>query len=239
MGMTTGQTVLVIDDEAGIIALLRDFLEAEGFIVLAARSGDEALAVLARERVDCLMLDVMMPGLSGFELCRQIRATSDVPLLFLSARESDSDKIRGLGLGGDDYIGKSATPGEVVARVKAVLRRARRVARRVGVADASSDGILDFGRLVLDVRAHEARVEGQPIPLTAREFALLRLLAEHPRQVFGREHLFSQIWGDYGDQSTVTVHIRRLREKIEEDPARPRYIMTVWGVGYRFEGVCP
>lgn len=209
MGMTKGQTVLVIDDEAGIIALLRDFLEAEGFVVLAARSGDEALAVLARERVDCVVLDVMMPGLSGFELCRQIRATSDVPILFLSAREGDSDKIRGLGLGGDDYIGKSATPGEVVARVKAVLRRAR----RVGVADASSDGILDFGRLVLDVRAHEARVEGQPIPLTAREFALLRLLAEHPRQVFGREYLFSQIWGDYGDQSTVTVHIRRLRDE--------------------------
>ncbi len=120
----------------------------------------------------------------------------------------------------------------MVARVKAVLRRSR----RGSTAAALAGGVLDFGRLVLDVRAHEARVAGQPIPLTAREFALLRLLAEHPRQVFSREQLFSHIWGDYGDQSTVTVHIRRLREKIEEDPADPRYILTVWGVGYRFEG---
>ncbi len=225
-------TVLIVDDEAGIVALLRDFLEAEGFAVLSARSDTEALTVLAQQPVDCVVLDIMLPGLSGFELCRQIRAASDVPLLFLSAREGDSDKIRGLGLGGDDYIGKSATPGEVVARVKAVLRRSR----RGSTAAALAGGVLDFGRLVLDVRAHEARVAGQPIPLTAREFALLRLLAEHPRQVFSREQLFSHIWGDYGDQSTVTVHIRRLREKIEEDPADPRYILTVWGVGYRFEG---
>src|SRR5579883_1242576 len=230
--MMQRHTVLIVDDEAGIVALLRDFLEAEGFAVLSARSDTEALTVLAQQPVDCVVLDIMLPGLSGFELRRQIRAASDVPLLFLSAREGDSDKIRGLGLGGDDYIGKSATPGEVVARVKAVLRRSR----RGSTAAALAGGVLDFGRLVLDVRAHEARVAGQPIPLTAREFALLRLLAEHPRQVFSREQLFSHIWGDYGDQSTVTVHIRRLREKIEEDPADPRYILTVWGVGYRFEG---
>jgi DNA-binding response OmpR family regulator len=223
--MMQRHTVLIVDDEAGIVALLRDFLEAEGFAVLSARSDTEALTVLAQQPVDCVVLDIMLPGLSGFELCRQIRAASDVPLLFLSAREGDSDKIRGLGLGGDDYIGKSATPGEVVARVKAVLRRSRRGSTAAALAGG-----------VLDVRAHEARVAGQPIPLTAREFALLRLLAEHPRQVFSREQLFSHIWGDYGDQSTVTVHIRRLREKIEEDPADPRYILTVWGVGYRFEG---
>jgi DNA-binding response OmpR family regulator len=149
----------------------------------------------------------------------------------LSARDADSDKIRGLGLG-DDYIVKSASPGEVLARVKAVLRRARQ-----GRAEGPREAALDFGRLVVDVRAHEARVDGKPVPMTAREFALLRLLAEHPRQVFSRDHLFERIWGDYGDQSTVWVHIRRLREKIEVDPAQPRYIVTVWGVGYRFEGV--
>ncbi len=234
VAMERGAVVLVVDDEAGIVALLRDFLEANGFGVLVAREGDEALATLARERVDCLLLDVMMPGLSGFDLCRRIRATSGVPILFLTARDGDSDKIRGLGLGGDDYIVKSATPGEVVARVKAVLRRAD---HGPSVPPATACAALDFGRLVLDVPAHEARVAGQPVPMTAREFALLRLLAEHPRQVFGREALFARIWGNYGDQSTITVHIRRLREKIEEDPAHPRYIVTVWGVGYRFEGV--
>jgi DNA-binding response OmpR family regulator len=175
----------------------------------------------------------MMPGASGFEVCRQIRATSDVPILFLTARDADSEKIRGLGLA-DDYIVKSASPAEVVARVKAVLRRAR------GDRDTTgTDGVLDFGRLIVDMRAHEVRVHGVPVPMTAREFALLRLLVEHPRQVFSRGHLFENVWGEYGDESTVWVHIRRLREKIEEDPSHPQLIVTVWGVGYRFEGERP
>jgi len=216
-------TVLIVDDEDGMVELMRDFLEVDGFDVLVARDGPEALAVLAHEQVDCLLLDVMMPGISGFDVC---------PILFLSAREADSDKIRGLRLGGDDYIVKSATPDEVVARVRAVLRRARGTA---ALAEPP-EGILDFGRLVLEVRAHEARVDGHPLALTAREFTLLRLLAEHPRQVFSRDHLFELVWGTYGDRSTVTTHIRRLREKIEDDPTQPRYIVTVWGVGYRFEG---
>jgi DNA-binding response OmpR family regulator len=225
------QTVLVVDDEAEIVEILRDYLEAGGYAVRTATDGPAALALLAGERVDCVLLDIMMPGSSGFEVCRRIRASSDVAVLFLSARGGDSDKIRGLGLG-DDYIVKDASPGEIVARVKAVLRRTR----QAGASAPSSGMLLDFGRLVVDVGAHEARVDGQPVPLTAREFALLRLLAEHPRQVFSREQLFARLWGDYGDQSTVWVRIRRLREKIEEDPAQPRYIVTVWGVGYRFEG---
>jgi DNA-binding response OmpR family regulator len=224
------QRVLVVDDEAEIVEILRDYLQADGFTVLTATDGASALAILAREMVDCVLLDVMMPGPSGFEVCRQIRTTSDVPILFLTARDTDMEKIRGLGLA-DDYIVKSASPAEVVARVKAVLRRARG-----GREAPSDDGVLDFGRLVVDVRAHEARVDGTSVPMTAREFALLRLLAEHPRQVFSREHLFERLWGEYGDESTVWVHIRRLREKIEEDPAHPRLIVTVWGVGYRFEG---
>jgi DNA-binding response OmpR family regulator len=153
-----------------------------------------------------------------------------VPLLFLSARDGDMEKIRGLGLGGDDYIAKSATPGEVVARVKAVLRRA-------GDTSATQPAVLDFGRLALDLRAHEVRVDGRPMPLTAREFELLAYLAEHPRQVFTREQLFARFWGEIGDRHTVTVHIGRIREKIEADPAAPQYIVTVWSVGYRFEGV--
>jgi DNA-binding response OmpR family regulator len=224
----------VVDDEEGIVELMRDFLEADGFAVVTAGDGASALATLGRERVDCVLLDVMMPGFSGFEVVRRIRETGDVPILFLSARDADIDKIRGLRLGADDYVVKSATPDEVVARVRAVLRRYRPASR---AAEKESDGILDFGRLVIDVPAHEVRIDGRPVPMPAREFELLCLFAEHPRQVFSRDRLFELGWDSYGDKSTVTTHIRRLREKIEVDPATPRYIVTVWGVGYRFEGV--
>jgi len=226
----TRERVLIVDDEAPIVELMRDFLEAEGFLVEAAANSAEARAVLERVPVDCIVLDVMMPGQSGFELCRQLRETSDVAILFLSARESDVDKIRGLGLGGDDYIVKSATPGEVVARIKAVLRRT------TSRTDAPAAAVLDFGRLVLDLRAHEVRIDGTPVALTAREFELLAFFAQHPRQVFTREQLFERFWGDVGDRHTVTVHIGRIREKIEANPDQPCYIVTIWAVGYRFEG---
>jgi DNA-binding response OmpR family regulator len=226
-------TILVVDDEAEIVDLMRDFLEADGFRALAARNGAEALATLAREQVECVLLDLMLPDISGFEVLRRIRELTDVPVLFLSARDGDSDKIRGLRLGGDDYVAKSATPDEVLARVHAILRRSRPVA----TPEDATNNALDFGRLVIDVRAHEVRVDGSPIAIPPREFALLRLFAEHPRQVFSRDRLFELGWDAFGDKSTVTTHIRRLREKIEEDPANPHYIKTVWGVGYRFEGV--
>ena len=227
--------VLVVDDEPAIVTLLCDFLDAEGFDVLTARDGAAALAVLARGPVDCVVLDIMMPGPSGFDVCRQIRTTADVPILFLTARDDASDKIRGFRLGADDYVVKAtATPEEVVARVKAVLRRAGRGGPR---PDGATEHLLDFGRLVIDVRAHEVRIDGVAVPMPAREFALLHLLAAHPRRAFSRAQLFTRLWGEYGDESTVTTHIRRLREKIEEDPTDPRYIATVWGVGYRFEGV--
>jgi DNA-binding response OmpR family regulator len=228
-----GPRILVVDDEVAIVKVMRDFLEAEGFGVLVSQDGETALATLAHTPVACILLDIMMPGADGFDVCRQIRATTDVPILFLTAREGDSDKLRGFRLGADDYIVKSATPDEVVARVKAVLRRARPMPAS---ASAEQDGVLSFGRLVIDVRAHEVRVSGTPVSMPAREFELLRVLAEHPRQLFSRTHLLERIWEGYGDRTTVAVHIRRLREKIEEDPAHPRYIVTVWGVGYRFEG---
>ena len=228
--MENKPSVLVVDDDPEIVELMRDFLEAENFSVQVAFEGQTALTVFKTEAVDCVLLDVMMPGLSGFELCRQLRETSDVPLLFLSARDEDYDKIRGLGLGGDDYIVKSASPGEVVARIKAVLRRYRTPA-------PPPLALLRFGRLALDIRAHQVLVEGTPVAFTAREFELLHFLAEHPRQIFTREQLFQRFWGEIGDRHTVTVHIGRLREKIELDPNRPEYIVTVWGVGYRFEGV--
>jgi DNA-binding response OmpR family regulator len=228
--MPATTTVLVVDDAPEITEIMRDYLEADGFGVRTALDGAAALAELAAGPVDCVLLDVMMPNASGFEVCRHIRETSQVPVLFLTARDGDADKLRGLGLG-DDYIVKTASPAEIVARVKAVLRRARPAA-----PPGSADGqVLDFGRLQLDLPAHEVRLDGQPLAVTAREFAVLRVLATHPRRVFPREELFARVWGSYGDQATVWVHIRRLREKIERDPAHPEFITTVRGVGYRFE----
>ncbi|MEP7285374.1 MAG: response regulator transcription factor [Chloroflexota bacterium] len=230
MAMNSQLTVLVVDDDPSITELMRDFLEADGFKVHFASETGTALVILKQEKVDCVLLDVLMPGQNGFELCREIRHTNDVPILFLSALDSDVDKIRGLGLGGDDYIVKSATPAEVVARIKAVLRRYQ--------ADKPAPQLLlDFGQLRIDIRAHEVQIKGRPVALTARDYDLLLLLAEHPRQVFTADHLLAHFWGEVGDRHTVAVHIGRLREKIEADPRNPVYLVTVWGVGYRFEGL--
>ena len=224
-----GARVLVVEDDQEIAALMRDFLEAGGFRVSHARDAHAAQVAIEEAEPDCVLLDVMLPGESGFELCRQIRERGNVPVMFLSARGGDADKLRGLGLGADDYIVKSATPAEVVARIKAVLRRSAPAPDKPG-------SVLRFGRIEVDLAAREVRIEGQVIRTTAREFDLLQVLVEHPRQVFSREHLFELIWGDFGDRRAVPVYIRRLREKLEADPARPQLITTVWGVGYRFDG---
>ena len=222
----TGTSILVVEDDEQISELMRDFLEAEGYQVRNAASGRETSEQLERSRPDLVLLDVMLPDESGFEICRRLRRDSSVPVLFLSARDGDADKIRGLGLGGDDYIVKSATPAEVVARVKAVLRRTSPVG---GLQR------LQFGELEVDLAAHEVSRGGRRIDLTAREFELLGILVEHPRQVFSREQLFELVWGSFGDRSAVAVYIGRLRQKIEPDPAKPRYIVTVWGAGYRLD----
>jgi len=221
----TGASILVVEDDEQIAELMRDFLEAEGFHVRHAASGRETSEQLEQGRPDLVLLDVMLPDESGFEICRRLRRDSTVPVLFLSARDSDADKIRGLGLGGDDYIVKSATPAEVVARVKAVLRR----------ASPAGGQKLRFGGLEVDLAAHEVSCEGRQVELTAREFELLRVLVEHPRQVFSRDQLFELVWGSFGDRSAVAVYIGRLRQKIEPDPASPRYIVTIWGAGYRLD----
>lgn len=219
--------VLLVEDEAGIVELMRDFLESEGFKVDAVGDGAAAVEALRRRPVDCVLLDVMLPGESGFEVCRRLRSESQVPIVFLSARGDDHDRIRGLRLGADDYVVKSATPTEVVERVKAVLRR-------TGAA-ATCPRELRVGSLELDLAAHELRIDGHEVALTAKEFELLRFFLEHPRQVFSREHLFTVLWGDYGDRSVVGVYVRKLRAKIEPDPHRPHSLVTVWGVGYRFD----
>jgi DNA-binding response OmpR family regulator len=219
-------TVLLVEDELDIVALLTDFLAVEGFGVLAASDAPAAIAAIDRNGVDCVVLDVMLPDASGFDICRRIRERSDVPLLFLSARGEDGDKLRGLALGADDYIVKSATPAEVVARVKAVLRRA---------ANGRSTSRRRYGRLEVDIAAHEAVVDGRPVAFTAREFELLTLFVMHPRQVLTREQIFERVWGSWGDRSAVSIYVRRLRDKLEIDARQPQLLVTVWGVGYRFD----
>ncbi|ANS74453.1 two-component system response regulator [Paenibacillus yonginensis] len=227
--MYISNTILVVDDDPSIVDLLRDFLEHEGFAVLTAGDANEAWRLFKQHSIQGIVLDIMMPGQSGFELCRQIRAESDVSILFLSARSDDVDKIRGLTLGGDDYIVKTASPGEIVARVKAVLRRSGSKAHK-------DEQLLDYGRLRLNLSSREVFVEGEQILLTRREYELLQLFLEHPKQVFTYEQLLDQFWEGIGDKHTIRVHLSRLREKIETDPNQPRHLVNVWGVGYRFEG---
>ncbi|GIP36488.1 response regulator transcription factor [Paenibacillus sp. J2TS4] len=223
------QTVLVVDDDTSIAELLRDFLENDGFRVETAYDATQALAVFKQGTIHCIVLDLMLPGKNGFELCREIRTESNVPILFLSARSDDVDKIRGLALGGDDYIVKTASPGEIVARVKAVLRRS-------GSQKEFHRRVLDYGRLTLDLSTREVFLAGQSISLTPKEYELLRLFAEHPQYVFSYDQLLDKFWDGVGDKHTVRVHISRLREKMEPDPDHPQYIVNVWGIGYRFKG---
>ncbi|CAG7640538.1 response regulator transcription factor [Paenibacillus allorhizosphaerae] len=228
--MNEVNTILVVDDDQSIVELLRDFLEYENFRVITACDTTEAWAVFEQSSIDCIVLDIMMPGQNGFELCRRIRAESNVPILFLSARSDDVDKIRGLTLGGDDYIVKTASPGEIVARVKAVLRR-------IGTQKTSTVKLLDYGRIKLDLSTREVFVDKRNVSLTPKEYELLRLFAEHPRQVITYDQLLAKFWDGVGDKHTIRVHLSRLREKIELDPDQPQYLTNVWGVGYRFEGV--
>jgi DNA-binding response OmpR family regulator len=227
--MSLMPTVLVVDDDPSIVELIKDFLENEKFEVRTACDAAEAWRIFQQQAIDCLVLDIMMPGENGFDLCRRIRRDSDVPILFLSARGDDVDKIRGLTLGGDDYIVKSASPGEIVARVKAVLRR-------MGSKRLNAENILDYGRIQLNLTAREVVIDGENVMLTPKEYELLTLFAEHPRQVFSYEQLLQKFWESVGDKHTVRVHIGRLRDKIESDPDKPRHLVNVWGVGYRFEG---
>ncbi|ALF09480.1 DNA-binding response regulator [Parageobacillus thermoglucosidasius] len=221
------ETVLLVDDEEEIMELMKDFLEAEGYNVLTASNGLEALSILKKQVVHCVLLDIMMPNQSGFTTCKQIREISDVPILFLTAVQDDTDKIRGLNIGADDYIVKSATPGEIVARIKAVLRRSR---------SRENNNTLNYGNLKINIYTREVFVNGRRVNLTPKEFELLQFLAEHPRQVFSHDQLYQKVWGnELIDEHTIRVFIARLREKIEENPSKPQWIHTVWGVGYKFE----
>ena len=223
--------VLVVEDDRTVAEVVTRYLEREGFTVESVGDGREALARADAQTPDLVVLDIMLPGLDGLEVCRRLRARAPIPVVMLTARGSEEDKVLGLELGADDYVSKPFSPRELTARVKAVLRRAASPLDEIDRAEA-----LDYDGLRIDLAAREARVDGELATLTAREFDLLAFLARRPRQVFRRDELLEQVWGyTYGDTSTVTVHIRRLREKIEVDPSAPRRLTTVWGVGYRFD----
>ncbi len=242
------QKILVIEDEEGIIHLLNLYLKDAGYTIVIARDGADGLALHAREQPDLVVLDIMLPAIDGFEVCRRIRAWSKTPILMLTARGGEEDRIAGLDLGADDYLVKPFSPRELVSRVRAILRRVGTNAQQETPASqsasptpavaqtANSDSILRFPGLRIDLLARRVEVNGREVALTPTEFDLLALLARSPERVFTREVLMNKVWGyDYlGDGHTIDVHISALRKKIELEPEQ-RYIKTVWRVGYRFE----
>jgi DNA-binding response OmpR family regulator len=226
-----GMRVLIVDDEPMVREVLARYLTRGGFVAHTAADGEAALAEFDAARPDLVLLDLMLPRVDGFSVFRSIRARATTPVIMLTARGGETERIAGLELGADDYLAKPFSPREVVARVHAVLRRGAPGGR------AATQERLSFDGLEVDGVSREARVEGRVVALTPKEFDLLHLMASNPRTVFTRSQLLDELWdlAFEGDPSTVTVHIRRLREKIERDPARPRRLVTVWGVGYRFE----
>jgi DNA-binding response OmpR family regulator len=227
--------VLVVDDDRNIGDVVARYLERDGLDAEVVHDGRVALDRALVTLPDLVILDLMLPGVDGLEVCRQLRALAPVPVIMLTAKGSESDRVIGLDMGADDYVAKPFSPKELVARVRAVLRRARGP-----LAPLARDEplVYDDGDLHVDVAARQATLAGREVALTARELELLVFLMRHPRQAFHREELLRQVWGTaYGDTSTITVHVRRLREKVEPDPAAPTRIATVYGVGYRWEGV--
>ena len=225
--------ILIVEDEESIADLEKDYLELSGFEVEVANDGETGLRRGLAVEFDLIILDLMLPGVDGFEICRQIRGQKNTPIIMVSAKKDDIDKIRGLGLGADDYMTKPFSPSELVARVKAHMARYERL---VGSGQKQND-IIEIRGLRIDKTARRVTVDGVEKAFTGKEFDLLTFLAEHPNHVYTKEELFREIWDmdSIGDIATVTVHIKKIREKIEYDSAKPQYIETIWGVGYRFK----
>lgn len=223
--------ILVVDDEATVREVVRRYLERDGYSVIEAGDGRQALQVFRETSPDLVILDLMLPGLDGLDVADEMRSERKVPIIMLTAKGAQHDRILGLERGADDYVVKPFSPRELVLRVGAVLRRS-------SASHTASDEPVTFPGMVLDPGTRMLTIGEQTIDLTAKEFDLLAFLMRHPRQVFSRDRLLDKVWGFefYGDPSTVTVHIRRLREKVEPDPSHPVYLLTVWGVGYKFQG---
>lgn len=242
--MTSDTTILIADDELSVREIIRRYLEKEGYHIIEADNGPKTLQMLYEQKPDLLILDIMLPGLDGYTIARSLRDPEsqddsdfnrNIPIIMLTARKEEEARLKGFELGADDYVGKPFSPREVVMRVKAVLRRGH----QSNTSDISThhDHVLTIGKLSIDPNSRTVHLQDDSIILTAKEFDLLLFLAQNPHQVFTRNQLLHQVWGYefFGDDSTITVHIHRLREKIEPDPNQPAYIHTVWGVGYRFE----
>ena len=231
--MIINKKVLIVEDELAIADLEKDYLELSGFDVTIENAGDTGLKRALDEEFNIIVLDLMLPGVDGFEVCKQIREKKDVPIIMVSAKKEDIDKIRGLGLGADDYITKPFSPSELVARVKAHLSRYERLIN----SNQKTNDIIEIRGIKIDKTARRVYVDGEEKAFTTKEFDLLTFLAENPNHVYTKEELFREIWDmdSFGDIATVTVHIKKIREKIEIDTANPQYIETIWGVGYRFK----
>ncbi|SMC24534.1 DNA-binding response regulator, OmpR family, contains REC and winged-helix (wHTH) domain [Clostridium acidisoli DSM 12555] len=227
-----GKRILIVEDELSIAELERDYLEISGYAVDIECNGRKGLIKAKEDQYDLVILDLMLPDLDGFEICKQIRKVKEIPIIMISAKKEDIDKIRGLGLGADDYITKPFSPSELVARVKAHLARYDRLS---GIEEKKEE--IKIRGLLIDKASRRVFLNEKEIIFTTKEFDLLTFLATNPNRVFTKDEIFVKIWGmdSQGDLSTVTVHIRKIREKIEIDPSNPQYIETIWGVGYRFE----
>jgi DNA-binding response OmpR family regulator len=227
-------TILLVDDEKEIVEMLDIYLKNEGYATLHAFSGLEALELLRKQSVDLIVLDIMMPAMDGIAACLEMRKTSNVPIVMLSAKSEDMDKIWGLSTGADDYVTKPFNPLELIARVKSQLRRFKRL--NVPQAQAP-EGQLELDDLVINILTHEVKLDGREIKLTPREFAILELLARHRGIVFSTEKIYESVWNEpfFESDNTVMVHIRKIREKLENNPRQPKYIKTVWGVGYKVD----
>ena len=226
--------ILIIEDEVAIAELEKDYLELSDFQVEVCNSGDAGLLKALTEEFDLIILDLMLPGMDGFEVCKKVREEKNIPILMVSAKKDDIDKIRGLGLGADDYMTKPFSPSELVARVKAHMARYERL---VGTNVRPQNDIVEIRGIRIDKTARRVYIDGMEKAFTTKEFDLLTFLAENPNHVYTKEELFREIWDmeSIGDIATVTVHIKKIREKIEQDTAKPQYIETIWGVGYRFK----
>ena len=224
--------ILVVEDEASIAEVVSPYLKRAGYSAQIASDGRQAMTFFERRKPDLVILDLMLPEVDGLSLTRWLRDRSNVPIIMLTARRAEIDRITGLEMGADDYVVKPFSPQELVSRVRAVMRRLSREQ-----ADSEPERSLSFGELRIDPRSRVVSIKDIPIELTVKEFDMLYLLARHPKQVFTREQLLERVWGgaQYIDPGTVTVHVRRLREKIEADPSKPTHLLTVWGVGYKFE----
>lgn len=231
--MVSKQKILIVDDDNNIAELIALYLTKECFETKIVNDGEEALREFASFRPDLIILDLMLPGVDGFEICRQIRIHKNTPVIMVSAKKDDIDKIRGLGLGADDYMTKPFSPSELVARVKAHLARYERLVN----SNVQENDIIEVRGIKIDKTARRVWVDGEERAFTTKEFDLLTFLAQHPNHVFTKEELFREIWDmeSVGDIATVTVHIKKIREKIEKQSSKPQYIETIWGVGYRFK----